>query len=46
MIVVDDGSTDNSAAIARRMGASVISTPNCGLSAARNTGLYAAYGAS
>ncbi len=45
VIVVDDGSTDNSAAIARRMGASVISTPNCGLSAARNTGLYAAYGA-
>jgi GT2 family glycosyltransferase len=45
VIVVDDGSTDNSAEIARRMGASVISTPNCGLSAARNTGLYAAYGA-
>jgi GT2 family glycosyltransferase len=44
VIVVDDGSTDDSADIARRRGASVISTPNCGLSAARNTGLYAAYG--
>jgi GT2 family glycosyltransferase len=43
-IVVDDGSTDASAAIAREHGARVISTPNRGLSAARNTGLYAARG--
>jgi GT2 family glycosyltransferase len=44
-IVVDDGSTDASAAIARTHGARVISTPNRGLSAARNTGLQAARGA-
>jgi GT2 family glycosyltransferase len=44
MIVVDDGSTDGSAAIARGLGARVISTENRGLSAARNCGLHAANG--
>jgi GT2 family glycosyltransferase len=45
LIVVDDGSTDSSAAIGRELGARVISTPNRGLSAARNTGMDAAAGA-
>jgi GT2 family glycosyltransferase len=44
VIVVDDGSTDATAAIARGYGAQVISTPNQGLSAARNLGLRAASG--
>jgi len=44
VIVVDDGSTDESAAIAGSYGAHVISTPNCGLSSARNTGAEAATG--
>ena len=44
VIVVDDGSRDDSAAIAREFGFRVISTENCGLSAARNTGLEAATG--
>jgi GT2 family glycosyltransferase len=43
-IVVDDGSTDASAAIAHELEARVISTPNRGLSEARNTGLEAAAG--
>ena len=43
-IVVDDGSTDRSAEIAREHGFEVISTPNRGLSAARNTGLENARG--
>src|SRR5215210_74585 len=43
-IVVDDGSADASAAIAAELGAYVISTPNRGLSAARNAGLGAATG--
>lgn len=43
-IVVDDGSTDASAAIGRELGARVLSGPNRGLSAARNTGLHAARG--
>ncbi|MEA2311575.1 MAG: hypothetical protein QOE28_1543 [Solirubrobacteraceae bacterium] len=43
-IVIDDGSIDDSAALARGLGARVISTPNCGLSAARNAGLEAATG--
>jgi len=44
VIVVDDGSTDATAAIARSYGAQVISTPNQGLSAARNVGMRAASG--
>jgi GT2 family glycosyltransferase len=44
VILVDDGSHDQSAAIAREFGARVISTENRGLSAARNTGLEAATG--
>ncbi len=43
-IVVDDGSTDSTAAIARRFGALVIETPNRGLASARNTGMQAASG--
>jgi GT2 family glycosyltransferase len=43
-IVVDDGSTDDSAEIARRHGFRVISTENRGLSSARNTALEAASG--
>src|SRR5208282_4042438 len=38
VLVVDDGSTDDSARIARERGVRVISTDNRGLSAARNTG--------
>src|SRR5205807_3975099 len=44
VIVVSDGSTDGSAAIAREFGFRVIETPNRGLSSARNTGLQAALG--
>jgi len=44
VIVVDDGSTDATATIAREYPFSVISTSNGGLSAARNTGLAAATG--
>jgi GT2 family glycosyltransferase len=44
VIVVDDGSTDETAAIAAEYGFRVISTPNRGLSAARNTALEAATG--
>ena len=44
VIVVDDGSVDDSAALAREYGFRVISTPNRGLSSARNTGLQAARG--
>jgi GT2 family glycosyltransferase len=44
VIVVDDGSTDASASIAREYGLSVISTENRGLSSARNTGARAAAG--
>ena len=43
-ILVDDGSSDGSAAIGTELGVRVISTPNRGLSAARNTGLEAAGG--
>jgi GT2 family glycosyltransferase len=43
-IVVDDGSADSTAAIARAAGATVITTPNRGLSSARNTGLSTASG--
>src|SRR5439155_25944316 len=44
VIVVDDGSTDDSAAIAEGYGFKVISTENRGLSSARNTALEAAGG--
>jgi GT2 family glycosyltransferase len=44
VIVVDDGSTDATAAIARTHGFRVIATENRGLSSARNTGLAAATG--
>ena len=45
MIVVNDGSRDATASIARRhAGVRVIDTPNGGLSAARNVGLAAATG--
>src|SRR5205085_8171286 len=44
VIVVDDGSTDQTASIARALGFTVISTENGGLSQARNTGLAAATG--
>jgi GT2 family glycosyltransferase len=44
VIVVDDGSTDATAEIAREYGYRVISTPNRGLSSARNTGSSAATG--
>jgi glycosyltransferase involved in cell wall biosynthesis/O-antigen/teichoic acid export membrane protein len=42
IIVVDDGSTDNTAALAAQLGARVVSRRNGGLSAARNTGIQAA----
>jgi glycosyltransferase involved in cell wall biosynthesis len=45
VIVVDDGSTDGSAGIARRLGAMVIRQPNRGVSAARNAGLGRCRGA-
>lgn len=42
VIVVDDGSKDDTAEIGRRLGARVVSRPNGGLSAARNTGVQSA----
>lgn len=42
VIVVDDGSTDNTAEVAAELGARVISRRNGGLSAARNTGIQSA----
>lgn len=42
IIVVDDGSTDDSAALARRLGVSVILIPHGGCAAARSAGLSAA----
>lgn len=44
VIVVNDGSKDNTEAIAREFGFRVISTENRGLSSARNTGMRAAKG--
>src|SRR5206468_4590408 len=44
VIVVDDGSTDTTAAIARRYNCRLIQTENRGLASARNTGLRAARG--
>lgn len=45
VIIVDDGSTDDTRAIAEQYAFRVISTPNRGLSNARNIGLAAARGA-
>lgn len=42
VLVVDDGSTDDTAAAAARAGATVIRQENQGVSAARNTGIRAA----
>jgi glycosyltransferase involved in cell wall biosynthesis len=39
VIVVDDGSTDNTAALAGKLGATVITVPNGGSAAARNAGI-------
>ncbi|HEV2126343.1 MAG TPA: glycosyltransferase, partial [Chloroflexota bacterium] len=44
VIIVDDGSTDATPAIAREYDVHLISTDNCGLSCARNTGIRAATG--
>ena len=44
VIVVDDGSTDNTAAMVSQHTVKLIRTPNRGLSAARNTGMEAANG--
>ena len=44
LIIVDDGSTDDTAEIARREGARVISQPNAGPASARNTGVRHARG--
>jgi glycosyltransferase involved in cell wall biosynthesis len=44
VIVVDDGSTDTTAAIARQYDCRLIQTENRGLASARNTGLGAATG--
>jgi glycosyltransferase involved in cell wall biosynthesis len=41
-VVVDDGSTDDTAAVASSLGVSVLRQPNAGVSAARNAGLAAA----
>ena len=43
-IVVDDGSTDGTSAVAKQLGATLIRQRNQGLSAARNAGLFAARG--
>ena len=44
IIVVDDGSTDGTADLARSLGALVISQANSGVAVARNTGVQAARG--
>jgi glycosyltransferase involved in cell wall biosynthesis len=44
LIVVDDGSTDDTSAVARGLGAILIRQPNRGQSVARNVGLRAAHG--
>jgi glycosyltransferase involved in cell wall biosynthesis len=44
VIVVDDGSTDDSAEVALRSGITPIRQPNAGLGVARNVGLAAAHG--
>lgn len=42
VLVIDDGSTDNTAALSEEMGARVVRRKNGGLSAARNTGIKTA----
>jgi glycosyltransferase involved in cell wall biosynthesis len=42
IVVIDDGSTDRTAAIARALGARVVGAPHRGVSAARNLGIAAA----
>lgn len=44
VIVVDDGSTDNTASVAAALGATVVSQANSGISAARNLGIRNASG--
>lgn len=44
IIVVDDGSTDDTADVAERHGATVVRRPNGGIGAARNTGIEASSG--
>ncbi|MFQ5576479.1 MAG: glycosyltransferase, partial [Anaerolineae bacterium] len=44
IIVVDDGSTDDTAAVARRRGARVVTQANAGPAAARNRGVKLAAG--
>jgi glycosyltransferase involved in cell wall biosynthesis len=44
VVVVDDGSTDMSASIARRPGVTLVEQPNHGLARARNAGLRASRG--
>jgi O-antigen biosynthesis protein len=44
VIVVNDGSTDNLAEIVQNYPVTLITTPNMGLSSARNTGMYNARG--
>jgi len=44
VIVVDDGSTDNTAAVAEELGATVLRRPNGGPGAARNAGIQFATG--
>jgi glycosyltransferase involved in cell wall biosynthesis len=44
VIVVDDGSTDNTSAVAAELGATVVHRTNGGISAARNTGIRSASG--
>jgi glycosyltransferase involved in cell wall biosynthesis len=44
VIVVDDGSTDNTAAVAEELGATVLRRPNGGPGAARNAGIQFASG--